>query len=354
MAPRKHLSGFGSIDSNLNRKRKRLKNIRPFEMALVPRGANRMQFLVLKENLMKLDLTKLADVQSKIGQVITVCKSGEPAAETVDALSQDLQAAQATLSAVLGDEGSITFDAESVKTKLGALKGIADDLSENSYDLNLSDKIDNLLLGIKDVQKGLDTVKTEAKPGAVAAAATAATTAAATATAAAAAAGTTEAGKTKPEGEAGAADAESNKEANKEGTATPEGKAAEGQDGAADDGKAGAAKTADESASGKAGEAKPAAAAEADAGAASTEGAAAAAAPETKEEVVTKADLNDFAKVITEGVKSAMGELITVLKSDATQPALIPPASSTETNNGQSSEEENYWGNPFDLNAEGN
>ena len=323
-------------------------------MAAVPRGANQQSFVVLKENLMKIDLTKLAAVQETVGRVITVCKSGEPAAETVDKLSQDLQIAQQTLNGVLGvTSAPVTFNTEDAMKSVNELKGITADMGEQSHDLNQMDQLDKLTEGLASLATQLEALPTskneagdakKAEAEAKAAAeveAKAKADAEAKAKADAAEAEAKAKDKVKADAEAAVAaaanaggnDAEANKDADKKGEATSSTEGAAG-------------KTAT-----PAGETAGAVSSEAGA----AEGSAANdEAQNHKEEVVTKADLNTFATQIADGFKSAIGELTTVLKSENGRPALLPPASHSETNNGQSGTQQNHWGNPFDLNADDN
>lgn len=337
---------FRSSDLNGKRKRKRLLNIKTFEMAAVPRGANQQSFVVLKENLMKIDLTKLAAVQETVGRVITVCKSGEPAAETVDQLSQDLQVAQQTLNGVLGGApASVTFNTEDAKKSVEELKGIATDMSEQSHDLNQMDQIDKLSEGLANLASQLEAVPEAGNEAGDAEKAEAE-----------AKAKTEVEAKAKADAEAkAAADAEAKAKADEEAAA----KAKEEADAKADkdDDKKGEAASSTEGATEQVAAAEGEATGDVSSKAGTTEsGDVSAKAEDHKEEVVTKEDLNTFAAQIADGFKAAIGELTTVLKSDSGRPALVPPASRTEitSGNGQAPVQDNCWGNPFDLNADEN
>jgi len=301
MAP--YAAGGNTVADPKKRKRKRLKAIQSFEVAGVPRGANAERFIIMKEDgSMKLDLSKLEAARAGIDKIITVCKSGTPSAEAVEALGKDLAGVTGDLQALIGMDGKV--DKLGLKTRLGEITEMAKAVSNQTHDLNLQDQLDTLLTKVKEADAQIEAIpdveiETVAAP---APAAPAPVVAAPTA----------------------------------EVPAAPAAPAAETP----------AAET-------PATDAAPAAPAVETAAPATTETPAAAPA-EAEAETVTKADLATLGSSIVDGFKAAMGEMATVLKSaqaGGVPLATLPAGSTIEPgSNGKSAAEGEDWGNHFDLN----
>jgi hypothetical protein len=290
------------------RKRKRLKDVEPFEVAIVPRGANRGHFVVMKEDgSMKLDLSKLSEAHAALGRIVTVCKSGTPAADTVEALNKDLQIIQANLTAMLGTGGDKPkVDPAGIKARVDEIKGIAETLDGSTYDLNMRDQIDALIEKVDGLLRQVEAMPeapvVEAKP----------------------IEGTPEVKPAEP-------------------VTTPElAKPAEG---------AAAAEPAKPAEGTPVVETPPVVEAPP----------VAPAAPATPE-VATKADLAELGKLIVGGFKEAMAEVATSLKSVEGRPQILRPAGNADEGTGASNggrvagdpddHNERHWGNQFDLNAD--
>lgn len=146
---------------NKTRKRKRLKDIQSFEIAGVSQGANGGRFIISKgDGSMRLDLNKLTELHGALGKVITVCKAGTPAAETVEALGKDLAQIHSTLATMVGGEGA--FDPVGLKTRVDGIVEQATSLSEATHDLNVQDQLDALLAGVKALDTQIAAMQTAA------------------------------------------------------------------------------------------------------------------------------------------------------------------------------------------------
>jgi hypothetical protein len=315
-----------------NKKVKRLKDMKPFEVAIVPRGANRSPFVVLKEDgSMKLDLAKLTEMQTTLSRVVTVCKSGTPAAETVDTLSKDLHSTQAILAEILGDSSKAKDNAD-IKKHVEEINTLAEGLTESTFDLNVQDQIDTLLERVKVLTKSLDageTVVDDADKKA----------------------------EDKVDVKADAAadvKADDKVDADKKADADVKADAAEADDKADDKGdKATDADKADDAATKVDADAKADDAAADDAKADDAVADDAKADDAATAEVVTKADLSALGTSIVDGFKEAMGTLVTTIKSDSGRPQLMFPAGMQDLNAGTKADDEGAnWGNQFDINAE--
>lgn len=116
---------------------------------------------------MKLDLNKLEAAHSAMAKIITVCKSGVPTPETIDALSDDLNAIYSEIGGLLGDNAN--FDKVGLRSRLGEATTLAESLSSSTHDLNVQDQLDSLLEKIKEINTQLDALPETTAPVAVAA-----------------------------------------------------------------------------------------------------------------------------------------------------------------------------------------
>jgi hypothetical protein len=149
------------------RKRKRLKDIQSFEVAGVTRGANGANFVVLKSDSsvqeghsMKVDLKKLDIVQKQLAKVITVCKAGEPSAQTAQQLGLQLREAQQELSKIVNGDAPI-IDVAALKEGVADLDAKVSALAEKTNDLNKLDEIEALQSSLSDLGKKLDALSAQ-------------------------------------------------------------------------------------------------------------------------------------------------------------------------------------------------
>lgn len=321
---------YGLTPGGRTRKRKRLKDIQSFEVAIVPRGANQAQFVVMKEDSsMKLDLQKLTEAHTTLGRIVTVCKSGTPAAETVETLSQDLQQITLTLSSLLGNSAQTVSNVSDLKSDVETLNTIAEGLSGSTYDLNVQDQIDTLVEKLHSLSERLDAVPAE--PVVVEEPTTEETveqeaTTAETSTETPTEELTQEAAPTKGTNEESVVQTEADKSAEEVAVSATE------EVTTADAGETTAEITEETQAE-------------------TTEPVI------EKSETVTKADLEAFGKTLADGFKEALANLGTTLKSaDTGRPTLLYPAGNAEeTETGSidtEAQDESHWGPTFDLNAE--
>lgn len=149
------------------KKVKRLKDIKSYEVAGVAKGANMRRYFVVKEDgAMALDLGKLSQLHTNLGKVISVMKSGTPAAETVEALNKDLSAIHADLSTLVGTAGA--FDPAAVRLKIDEVKTAVAGLTESAgFDLNMADQLDGLLDKVKETEALLEAAPVQASPPAI-------------------------------------------------------------------------------------------------------------------------------------------------------------------------------------------
>lgn len=312
-----------ALDPKKKRKRKRLKDIQSFEIASVPRGASRGRYIISKEDgAMRLDVNQLTALHSTLGKVVTVCKSGTPTAEAVETLGKDLAQIHSTLGSLLGSDGS--FDPVGLKTRIDGIKELATTLSDSTHDLNVRDQLDSLLEQVKDLDGQIAKMQAAPKVAVADAAANASD-------------GTAE-GDEGAEGEGageGGDAAAGTADATGAGNAVGTDDAAEGAGASADAGDAGDAEGGDGS------------------GAVTTE-------------TVTKADLLNFGKQMTQGMTAAIKDLgqmfttqMTTLKSALgptnARGAILPGGAGgdgtvpTPSVDGDAHDEK-HWGNRFDLN----
>lgn len=280
---------------------------------------------------MKLDPKKLAEAHATLGRIVTVCKSGTPAAETVETLNKDLQQITNSLAGMLSGDGQQSVDPVGIKARIDEISGIADGLADSTYDLNMQDQIDALLTKVKELSATVEALPAPAQA--------------------------TKPTEQKAEGDKAGEPAEGDPPTTEKPAGDPAPAPAEGGEAKPED--EGEAAAGDPPAEGE-GQQAAAEGAEGEAGDGNTDGGEAEGGDATSSEVVTKADLADFGKTIVDGFKGAMGELVTTLKSaDTGRPQLIYPAgqgAEGETPTSQTSDpdahDDSHWGNQFDLNAD--
>lgn len=128
--------------------RKRLFDMRTFEMAAVPHGANQGRFVTMKENKM-LNLEKISQAHAAIGKVVTVLKSGAaPSAQVTETLQQSLADANAILSEM---SGVLTLP-EAFSEKLTKIETSAKDLLAQTRDVFTRDSAEALLKDISNLK----------------------------------------------------------------------------------------------------------------------------------------------------------------------------------------------------------
>lgn len=308
-----------------------LKNIRPFELALVPKGANKeKEWVVLKEETSMLpDIQVLTEMKHAFDKAILIMKAGTPDASVVEGLKADFSKVQAVLNGILGESKTAGVPAtKQAMDKLSSMKTLAETMKNTNYDLNTADQIDSLLSEIAALESSFvaqgtanEVASTEpsAKPvaGSTEVAASAATTAEAAKPAA------TESGSVT--------------------AATP------------------AAETVTTTEPAKASATDAATATEVVTEAAQTE---TVSAPEI--DVVTKADLDSFKSTMNDIMKSLLADamkgisdqMATVLKSAVSRPTLMRPAGITDMNSAESgspvsTKPKSFGGiNEWDMNKE--
>jgi len=142
--------------------RKRLSDIRTFEIAGVREGANRGRFITMKESQQVFDLSQLEKIQSTLSRTITVLKSGVPSGQVIATLRQDLDAVYANFGQLLDKkavEQAVRKPGSAYKLAqvLESLKG----LSDKTKDLFLKEELDQLQSSVEAAMRGDETEETE-------------------------------------------------------------------------------------------------------------------------------------------------------------------------------------------------
>ena len=148
---------------------RRLRDIMPYEVALVPRGANGRSFLVVKADedpqaraamaahkdgdTMQISLEALSKAHSQLGEIVNVLKSGTPDITTEQALSQKLESMLRELASV------DVIKSDALAGHLQVIKELTDRLAVTSRDIGTIDPIDQLQVA---VAKALDAISSQA------------------------------------------------------------------------------------------------------------------------------------------------------------------------------------------------
>lgn len=148
---------------------RRLRDIMPYEVALVPRGANGRSFLVVKADedpqaqaamtarkdgeTMQISLEALSKAHSQLGEIVNVLKSGTPDITTEQALSQKLEGMLRELASV------DVIKADALAGHLHTIKELTDRLAVTSRDIGTIDPLDQLQVA---VAKALDAISAQA------------------------------------------------------------------------------------------------------------------------------------------------------------------------------------------------
>jgi hypothetical protein len=161
MPKRLELPGFfKNQNENKPQRKRKLVDMWPFEVALVPKGANRETFTVAKEDSVKINVSSLERAQEFIGQVVTVCKTGEPSPAVSETLQKDLAQAHILLGEIVQPDGKTGKENPSITKAIDLAKKIGG----NSNDLNLSDQIAALTKELTDLQASSVLQTPETKP----------------------------------------------------------------------------------------------------------------------------------------------------------------------------------------------
>ena len=140
---------------------RQMRNIRPFELGGVVAGANRERdWVVCKEDFMKIDEAKLNRAISTMQEVATVLKSGEPAADVMAVLQTKLsQAMQEMAMQGFSLDG---IDRDAMRSNLEAVNARISSVGKREHSVELLDEIDGIEEAIKSMLTQLSGEKLEA------------------------------------------------------------------------------------------------------------------------------------------------------------------------------------------------